>query len=156
MKTHKGFTLIELMMVVAIIGILSAVALPQYQNHVARTEVSASLQDLRSWMNAMKDYFARYGHAPSDDSAFRAYIGAALTDMQTASGSWTIVAGTASATVEFPASGVSAVLANKSYTISTSANPSSAKSINFEVSSSSDDVFTSGAMSEAVSSAISG
>ena len=57
-KTQQGFTLIELMIVVAIIAILAAIAIPQYQNYVARSQVSRVMGEVGSLKTAVEDCLA--------------------------------------------------------------------------------------------------
>lgn len=59
MGKSTGFTLIELMIVVAIIGILAAIAIPQYQDYIARTQVSRTVGELSSYRSASDDNLMR-------------------------------------------------------------------------------------------------
>jgi type IV pilus assembly protein PilA len=66
MKTlQKGFTLIELMIVVAIIGILAAVAIPAYQDYIARAQVSEAVNLLSSGKMSLAEYFGDKTFWPS-------------------------------------------------------------------------------------------
>ena len=57
MKNQKGFTLIELMIVIAIIGILAAIAIPQFSAYRKRAYNSAAQSDLRNAATAQEAYF---------------------------------------------------------------------------------------------------
>ncbi len=57
MKNSRGFTLIELMVVVVVIGILSAIAYPNYSDYVTRTRIGEAKNTLSEWRVRMEQYY---------------------------------------------------------------------------------------------------
>ena len=76
---QKGFTLIELMIVVAIIGILAAIAIPSYQDYIARAQASEAMTLAAGMKTALAEYYSDRGEWPS---------GTVFTDLVTDSGKY--------------------------------------------------------------------
>lgn len=68
-SVQKGFTLIELMIVIAIIGILAAIAIPAYQNYTIRSQVTEGLSLADGWKTAVSEYYDQNGAFPTGFSA---------------------------------------------------------------------------------------
>ena len=68
-RKTSGFTLIELMIVIAILGILAAIAIPAYQDYSVRAKVSEGLQLAAGAKTSVSEFFSSEGTLPADNAA---------------------------------------------------------------------------------------
>jgi general secretion pathway protein G len=73
-RRSRGFTLLELMVVIVIIGVLAALIAPKILNRVGQAKVTAAQSDISTLMNALKIYKLDNGHYPSTDQGLQALV----------------------------------------------------------------------------------
>jgi type IV pilus assembly protein PilA len=103
MKPRHAFTLIELLIVVVIIGILAAIAIPKYARSKDQAYVGRMKTDLRNFANEQESYFSSYRtYAPNTAAltSFNSSSGVTITVLESGSGGWSARAASTSTPTE--------------------------------------------------------
>jgi type IV pilus assembly protein PilA len=114
-RIQQGFTLIELMIVVAIIGILAAIAIPQYQNYTGRAQLSDAITIAGGLKTAVGEVYQVTGDSASADSGTLGIPAAIASGAGKYADSVSVVNGTI--TVTMKATGVATCVQSKTVTL---------------------------------------
>mgnify|MGYP001599444570 CR=1 FL=1 len=117
-KIQKGFTLIELMIVVAIIGILAAVAIPSYQDYTARAQVTEGMSLTSAFKTMLSEFYADNGDF---SNVVLANLGGTTTGkyVNAVALSGSEVGGTLALIATFKTAGVSGQIAGSDFVVET-------------------------------------
>jgi len=122
MKKQQGFTLIELMIVVAIIGILAAIAIPAYQDYTIRAQVSEGINLASGAKAAISEYFMDSGNLPGSNGDAGLEAAANITGNYASN---VAVGGSGVVTVTYSGTEVNAQIAGQTLTLTPTTNAGS-------------------------------